>query len=203
MKAADKLSALRIILAPVFFIVYSLPAWIPGIFRFFAPGHDVSGLSQLWTIPVLWLIFIVAELTDMFDGMVARKRGETSDFGRLFDPFADTLVQLTFLLCFVIEGILPAFLYIIVIYREFAILFIRNLMLKKGITMGARMGGKIKTVAYISACALSLLALSLHVLGREDLAGLVKKASQAVFVIAVILAVVSFFDYYKVYRAES
>jgi CDP-diacylglycerol--glycerol-3-phosphate 3-phosphatidyltransferase len=198
MKAADKLSALRIILAPVFFIIYLLPRWYPaGILRHF-PGFAA------WSVPVLWLIFVVSALSDMFDGMVARKRNEVSDFGKLFDPFTDTLAQLTYFLCFVLDGIFPAILYLPVIYREFGILFLRNLMLRKGTAMGARMSGKIKTVAYISACALALLAASISRISPEGrLGSVVSTAAVAVFAVSVVLAVFSFVDYVKVYREKS
>jgi CDP-diacylglycerol--glycerol-3-phosphate 3-phosphatidyltransferase len=197
MKTADKLSALRIILAPVFFIIYFIPRWNPGgIVRLF-PGFAV------WSVPVLWLIFIVSALSDMFDGMVARKRNEVSDFGKLFDPFADTLAQLTYFLCFVVDGIFPAILYLPVIYREFGILFLRNLMLRKGTAMGARMSGKIKTVTYISACVLALLAVSISRISPESRLGpVVSTAALVVFAVSVVLAVVSFIDYVKVYRRE-
>ncbi|MDR0403628.1 MAG: CDP-diacylglycerol--glycerol-3-phosphate 3-phosphatidyltransferase [Treponema sp.] len=197
MKAADKLSALRIILAPVFFIIYFIPQWNPaGIAERF-PGMSV------WSVPVLWLIFAASAFSDMFDGMVARRRNEVSDFGKLFDPFTDTLAQLTYFLCFVLDGFFPALLYIVILYREFGILFLRNLMLKKGTAMGARVSGKIKTVAYISACALALLALGIR---RTKFAGgfeaLASTAALAVFVVSAALAVFSFVDYLSVYRRE-
>ena len=152
-------------------------------------------------MPVLWLIFIVSEITDLLDGMAARKLKETSDFGRLFDPFADTLMQITCFLCFVIDGIFPAILFLLVIYREFGILFIRNLMLKKGTTLGARMSGKIKTVSYIIAGGAALLAVSLQRLAIfEFLFPFFKTGAVIVFSISVIISIVSFIDYVLIYR---
>jgi CDP-diacylglycerol--glycerol-3-phosphate 3-phosphatidyltransferase len=189
MTLADKITTLRIILAPVFFVVYLLPS-----FSWFVGGSQ-------WTIPVLWALFIIAELTDMFDGMAARKRKEAGDFGKLYDPFADTLMQITLFLCFVIEGIFPAPLFLVVLYREFGIQFVRNLMLKKGIAMGARMGGKIKTVFYILAGAVALLALSVRRLGFEDpLFQHVKNGAFIIFSISVLFSLLSFADYVLVYR---
>ena len=136
----------------------------------------------------------------MLDGMVARKMKEVSDFGKLYDPFADTLTQLTYFLCFVIDGILPAVFFLIVLYREFGILFIRNLMLKRGITQGARIGGKIKTVLYIMAGGLALLASSVL---RLDLGGELFRwfalAAKVVFALSVLIAVFSFIDYLLIY----
>jgi CDP-diacylglycerol--glycerol-3-phosphate 3-phosphatidyltransferase len=190
MKLADKVTALRIILAPIFFVIYLLPHLFPSI-----------SLGSVWTVPVLWGLFIVSEITDMLDGMIARKRGEVSDFGKFFDPFADTLVQVTYFFCFVIDGILPSILFLAVLYREFSILFIRNLMLKKGVAMGARMGGKIKTVTYILAGAFALLASSAARLGlHNDFYRILTNISVVIFVISVIISFLSFLDYYSVYK---
>jgi CDP-diacylglycerol--glycerol-3-phosphate 3-phosphatidyltransferase len=190
MKLADKVTSLRLVLAPVFFIVYLLPRLIPSW----------PAAGGTWTVPVLWAIFVVSELTDMLDGLLARRRGETSDFGKLFDPFADTLTQLTYFLCFVIDGIFPAPLYLLVLYREYSILFVRNLMLKKGVAMGARITGKVKTVTYILAAALALLAASLTRLSLPGPLFGVTIAARAVFLLSVVLSVLSFMDYLSVYR---
>jgi len=183
------LTLFRIILAPVFLIIFFLP-------------KEYSG----WAIPVLWIIFVVSEITDYFDGLAARKLNITSDFGKLFDPFADTLVQITCFLCFIIDdlwgnNIFPVILFLLVIYREFGILFLRNLMLKKGVTLGARMPGKIKTVAYIIAVGAALLVVSIERLGfYENLLSYFKTGALVVFVISVVFAVISFFDYVIIYR---
>ena len=195
---ADKFTLLRIILAPVFFLVYFLPGFLPPLLPAYFTG------AAAWTVALLWIIAVFAEFTDMFDGMAARRLKQTSDFGRLFDPFADTIMQITAFLCFVIDGIFPALLFLVVLYREFGILFIRNLMLKKGIAMGARMGGKIKTIAYVTAGAIALLYSSLQRLGAaESLQPAVKIAAVAVFAVSVLFSVVSFFDYLSVYRASA
>jgi len=158
-------------------------------------------------IALLWIIAIAAELTDMFDGMAARHYNLTSDFGRLFDPFADTLMQITCFLCFVLDGILPSFLFLVMLFREFGILLIRNLMLKKGVTMGARISGKVKTVTYIIAGAIALLYASIIRLSALEflqpvvkIAYIVKISAIAVFCLSVLFSVLSFFDYLAVYR---
>jgi CDP-diacylglycerol--glycerol-3-phosphate 3-phosphatidyltransferase len=191
MTLADKVTASRLVLAPIFFIIYLLPVIAP---------FWVSAAPP-WTVPVLWTLFIIAELTDMIDGQVARRCKQASDFGKFFDPFADTLAQLTFFLCFVIDGILPVILYLIVLYREFCILFIRNLMLRKGIVMGARMGGKIKTVAYILAGIISLAASTARRLALDvSLFAILRTAGTIVFTLSVLMALISFADYVSVYR---
>ncbi|MCL2809868.1 MAG: CDP-diacylglycerol--glycerol-3-phosphate 3-phosphatidyltransferase [Treponema sp.] len=197
MNLANKLTLFRIILAPVFLVIFL-------VFREYA-----------WTIPVLWIIFIVSEVTDYFDGFVARKFNQTSDFGKLFDPFADTLVQITYFLCFIIDrlwgdSIFPVILFLLIIYREFGILFLRNLMLKKGITLGASIYGKIKTVAYIVAVGAALLVFSLerqihephtHTQAiTETMLPYFKTGSLVIFALSVLFSIISFFDYLSKYK---
>jgi len=202
MTLANKITASRLVLAPIFFVVYLLPRFFPQLFAVAHPSGDGTFLyiGAPWTVLVLWILFVGSEITDLLDGMVARKRGEESDSGKFFDPFADTLTQVTFFFCFVIDGILPPVLFLVVLYREFSVLFIRNLMLKKGVTMGARMGGKIKTVAYVSAGALALLASSVQRLGLDEFYRIFVTAATVVFALSVIIAVISFFDYVSVWR---
>jgi CDP-diacylglycerol--glycerol-3-phosphate 3-phosphatidyltransferase len=152
-------------------------------------------------VPALWALFIISEITDLLDGKVARKRGEVSDFGKLFDPFADVLVRVSYFLCFVLDGIFPAILLLLVLYREFSILFVRILMMKKGVAMGARKGGKIKAVAYMIAGAVALLASSAERLGLDGrFYSWFRVSAIIIFVISVVLALVSFADYIMVYR---
>jgi len=192
MNLADRMTLLRIILAPVFFIEYMLLKTFQ---------KELAGY-MVWLVALLWVIAIAAELTDMFDGMAARHYNQTSDFGKLFDPFADTLMQLTAFFCFVLDGILPFFLFLVVMYREFGILFVRNLMLRKGVAMGARTSGKIKTITYIAAGAIALLYASIIRLSALEflqpvvkIAYIFKIAAIAVFSLSVLFSVLSFLDY--------
>ncbi|MDR2631669.1 MAG: CDP-diacylglycerol--glycerol-3-phosphate 3-phosphatidyltransferase [Spirochaetaceae bacterium] len=197
MTLADKVTSLRLVLAPVFFVVYLLPGWLPSWSRVLTPA----------TVPVLWVLFIISEITDLVDGKIARARHEVSDFGKLFDPFADTLVRITYFFCFVLDGVLPAVLLAVVLYREFGIQFLRVLMMKKGIAMGARWGGKIKAVTYMSAGVLALLAVSAARLELDKAFSLpvslvfcFKLAAGLVFALSVLVAVLSFIDYVVLYQ---
>jgi CDP-diacylglycerol--glycerol-3-phosphate 3-phosphatidyltransferase len=99
--------------------------------------------------------------------------------------------------------LLPAAGLVIVLWREFSILFVRNLMLRKGVTMGARWGGKVKAFAYMVAGAFSLLASCVRRLGIVSdfpLYGLFRWVGIGIFLVSIVLAVTSFFDYVAVYR---
>jgi CDP-diacylglycerol--glycerol-3-phosphate 3-phosphatidyltransferase len=187
MNLADKLTASRIVLAPVFFLVY----FSTEVFPAFAAVR----------IPLLWVLFLGIEVTDMFDGMAARKEGKVTDFGKFFDPFADTFAWLTFFFCFVIGGILPPIVMLVIFYREFAILFLRNLMLRKGTTQGARKGGKIKAIFYLATGVFSLASLTAgYYQWGATLYAVCSIAAICMFIAAMVVSVISFIDYLGVYR---
>jgi CDP-diacylglycerol--glycerol-3-phosphate 3-phosphatidyltransferase len=193
MTLADKITSLRLFLAPVFFVVYLLPVFLP-----FSP---LTGGFLKWTVPVLWALFIASEVTDLIDGKIARQRNEVSDFGKLYDPFADVLVRITYFLCFVVTGVLPVILLLVVLYREFGILFLRILMMKRGIAMGARVGGKVKAVTYMLAGAVALLAVSFQRFGIDGkIYTWLRTAAVVIFLLSVLISVLSFADYLSVYR---
>jgi len=187
MNLADALTASRLVMAPVFFVVYM--------------GGSSMGLPPSASVAILWSLFILIEVSDLLDGMAARAFKTVSGFGKLFDPFADVFARLTYFVCFSFTGIMPLWLFLIIMYREFCQLFLRQLLAEKGVAMGARKGGKTKAVFYMIAGAASLVLWSARSLGIavEYQPGM----ATAVFVlycIAAILSVGSFLDYIIQFR---
>jgi CDP-diacylglycerol--glycerol-3-phosphate 3-phosphatidyltransferase len=183
MKLANAFTTSRIILAPFFFLIFFFPEWTGGGTRL--------------TVFVLVPLFIFMEYTDYLDGYYARKQNQVSDFGKLFDPFADVLANLTVWFSFVLAGYLPAVLFVIVLYREMGIMFLRMLASRKGVAIAARKGGKLKTVLYIVASGFSLavesaLRLGIH-LGHTE--SVLRMINTGLYLIAVIVSVASFIDY--------
>jgi len=187
MNLADKLTASRLVMAPIFFV----------IFMWGAP----LGLSPQAAVALLWILFALIELSDLLDGMAARAMKTVSAFGKLFDPFADVFARLTYFVCFAYAGIMPLWIFLIIIYREFSQLFLRQLMAEMGVAMGARKGGKTKAVFYMLAGAASLVLWSLAALnwlpGAHD--GL-RIAVLSLYGIAAALSVGSFIDYVIQFR---
>ncbi len=189
MKIADFFSALRIFMAPVFFVLFFIPVW--------------SGIEMPFLIVFLVPFFVFMQFTDFLDGYFARKRNEVSDFGKLFDPFADVIANVTVLLCFMLTGYLPAFLFLLILYREMGILFLRMLAMKQGIAMGARKGGKTKTVLYITASGFSLM---IELFRRLDVVfagtdSLLPTVNLVLYALAVLVSLGSFIDYLFHYRS--
>lgn len=184
MTKADKVTLSRIILAPLFFILYRYPIF-----------------PSLPTILLLWLLFSVIEISDFVDGKIARSSSEVSDFGKLFDPFADVFARITYFVCFAFSGIMPLWIFLIVLYREFGILFLRMMLSFKGIAMGARPGGKLKAALYMVSGMLSLLLVSFE---RLSLASPLVPATRTIvlvaFILAAFLSIASFIDYFIQFR---
>jgi len=184
MTTADKVTLSRIILAPLFFILYRYPLF-----------------DDLPTIILLWVLFFLIEASDLVDGQIARRSKEVSDFGKLFDPFADVLARVTYFVCFASDGIMPLWILLLILYREFGILFLRNLLSFRGIAMGARPGGKLKAGLYMVAGVLSLALVSLARLAfLPEVAAPLETLVLVAFILAALLSVGSFVDYFMQYR---
>ena len=187
MKPSNAFTLTRIIFAPVFFILYFIPIWT-GTF---------TKASLLIAIPLLCF----AEFTDYLDGHYARKHNEVSDFGKIFDPFADVILHMTTFACLMfsagnVNSYTPRFIFILIMYREMGQTFLRMVAAKKGIAIAARKGGKIKTVFYVVS---GFYALFLELLVRldcvPDFFGALKIVCICLFVISLILSYASFTDY--------
>ena len=142
------LTALRMLLVPVF-------GWV----LLSHPHND----SWRWMAA---LIFVIASITDIVDGKVARKYGLVTRFGKLWDPIADKTLTGMALVGLSIIGELPWWITIVILVREWGITLLRFLILKYGV-MAANRGGKLKTVTQSIAIVMYLLPLPswLHVVG--------------------------------------
>jgi CDP-diacylglycerol--glycerol-3-phosphate 3-phosphatidyltransferase len=151
MRIADKITLLRILLAPVLFLIFLIPL--------------MSGRGAAASVFVMVPLLIIAELTDFFDGYYARKYHETSDLGKLLDPFGDVILHFTLFICLTVSGAIHPLVLGLIFYREFSMNFIRLLAVEKGVAIGARKGGKFKTVFYILTISYFMLLESLSRLG--------------------------------------
>lgn len=147
MNVPNKLTVTRLILVPVFFIVFNLSRWF---------GDSLADLSTILVI----ILFVVTEATDILDGQIARRHNMVTDIGKVMDPFADTLSHLTYFVCLMMAGIMPEWAFVIIMWREFGILFVRMLMMKTGKAVPANIWGKAKTVLYAISSILGILLLA-------------------------------------------
>ena len=106
---------------------------------------------------VATVIFILAAITDMLDGKIARKYNLVTNFGKLMDPLADKLLVMSALICLAQIGDVPGWMVIIILGREFIITGMRQVAAAQGIVIAAGTTGKIKTITQMIAIPLLLL----------------------------------------------
>ena len=167
MNLPNKLTILRVIMIPFFVAFLMLENGANTTYRYIAAA-----------------LFIIASLTDLLDGKIARKYNLVTNFGKFMDPLADKLLVCSALICMIELGQLPAWMVIIIISREFIISGFRLVASDNGVVIAASYWGKFKTVFQMTAVILLILNL-------EPL----KLVADIVLWIAVALTVISLADY--------
>lgn len=173
------------------------------IFRIFLVPFLVVVLLTKFEGKEYWglAIFLLAAATDVLDGWLARRRGQVTSLGILLDPVADKLLISAALISLVElqrggEPIVPAWMVVVIVGREFAMTDLRSLAYKKGVKMAASVWGKFKMGSQV-------LAISLLILGEkgrpvEDATGfpgLIFYMGRAALWLVVSLAILSLVDY--------
>ena len=166
------LTVIRIILVPVYVVLLFM-------------GPEVFSWRLAATI-----VFLVAMLTDLADGFIARKYNLITDFGKLWDPIADKALTGAAFICLSILGELPWAFTVIILLREWGITWVRERLKKYGTVMAANKGGKAKTVT-------QTVALILFNLNLDFLPGPLQVLAWVLMWAALILTVVTGFDYLR------
>ena len=129
-------------------------------------------LVLLYSESATWLfvcvgVMVLAELTDMIDGMVARGLNQVSDVGKLLDPLCDSLYRSMIFLGFLALGIMPLWMVVIVVSRDIIVAYTRIIAGLKNIVMGARISGKIKAIFQGVGQIATVVLIALSVTGVE------------------------------------
>lgn len=165
MNLPNKLTMFRVVLIPVFIVIL------------------MSGLiAEPASRYIAVVIFCVASFTDYLDGHIARKYNLVTNFGKFMDPLADKLLVSAAMICMIELGMLPAWVVIIIISREFIITGFRLIAAEGGLVIAASWWGKIKTVTQMAMIILMLLGVN-------------KVIGTILVVLATIFTVVSGVDY--------
>lgn len=167
MNLPNKLTILRVIMIPFFVAFLMLENGANTTYRYIAAA-----------------LFIIASLTDLLDGKIARKYNLVTNFGKFMDPLADKLLVCSALICMIELGQLPAWMVIIIISREFIISGFRLVASDNGVVIAASYWGKFKTT--FQMIGVVLLILNIPALSM---------VTDIVIWIAVALTVISLVDY--------
>ena len=192
MNLPNKLTIFRIILVP---IMVAIP--------FFNIQTEILGIRVSYLI--MNLIFAIASYTDHLDGKIARKNNLVTTFGKFADPLADKILVLAAMLILVEDGNLPAWIPIIVLFREFVVSGYRLVAVEKGgEVIAASFWGKLKTVTQMIAIILMFININnTNIFGAFITGGLkgipliINILSTTLMTISVIATIFSGWDYIK------
>jgi len=189
MNPANTVTLSRMVLIPVFLVVMlaDWPAWIsaPPVVVAFRPWIAAA-------------VFTLLAATDGVDGYLARSRNEVTTFGKFIDPLADKLLVTAALLALVELDVLPAWVALVIVSREFIVSGLRMVASAEGMVIAASWYGKVKTVLQIVAIVMFIVKDStlLASLGGE-FATFVQIAAWTVMGAAVVMTLVSMVDYFR------
>lgn len=167
MNLPNKLTCLRVCLIP-FFVIFMLADF---------------GVWQKWAALV---VFVAASLTDALDGHIARSRNLITNFGKFMDPVADKLLVCSALICFVQTGVIPAWIVIIIVAREFIVSGFRLVASDQGIVLAAGIWGKLKTVCQMVMIIVLIMDIQL---------ALFQLLGQILIYASLLLTIISMVDY--------
>lgn len=149
MNLPNKITIFRILLVFVFMPCLFLKGLIPKI----------AGV----------IVFLVAALSDYFDGYIARKYDLVTDFGKIMDPVADKVLVLAAFIAFVELKLVPAWMVVIIILRELIVTSLRLVAIKREEIISASIGGKRKTVSQMFSILIILVFIMVKEAGAEHL----------------------------------
>lgn len=153
MTIANYLTLLRLLISPIFLIVY-----VYGV---------EWGISTINLPYILLLLFFLSEFTDAFDGYLARKYNQVTDLGKILDPMADSISRITTFLAFTQPPVsLPVLLPFVLLYRDSVVSTLRTICALRGFALSARISGKIKAIIQAGAALIILALMIPHAEGQ-------------------------------------
>ena len=191
MKLPNKLTIFRILLVPIMVIIPFL-----GLDKFYTSSY----ITLTWV--VVEAIFVIASITDKLDGHIARSRNQITTFGKFLDPIADKILVLAAMIMLVEAGRLPAWIPIIVLFREFVVSGYRLVAVENdGNVIATSVWGKLKTVTQMIALIIALVDLNSYgAFISGNLSGfplVLNICDSVIMTISVVATVFSGWDYVK------
>lgn len=149
---ANYLTFIRIFISPIFLLIYV--------------QHDAFYISSTLLPYVLLTLLICSEISDALDGFVARHFQQVTDFGKLFDPMADSIARISVFLTFTQPPVnIPLLLVFVFLYRDSVVSTLRTICALKGFALAARPSGKIKAVIQATVCIVIVILMIPHSMG--------------------------------------
>lgn len=153
MNLPNKITLGRIIISVIILIIMIFPFYNIGYTfpKYLVAGRVVLDLKYI----ICGILFIIASISDFFDGRIARKNNIVTDFGKVMDAIADKILVNGVLIIMAVDGIIPVIIPVVIITRDTIVDCIKMVAGSKGKVVAASIWGKIKTICMM--CGLSLL----------------------------------------------
>ena len=178
----------RVAICPLFLVIYLF--------------YKKMGISLVALPYILLSLTILMELTDLFDGFIARKTNQVTNLGKIIDPMADSIVRLSTLLIFT-KGLiqLPILLILLFVLKDFTISTLRTLYALNGHALASRISGKIKAVFLATSTILIILMIIPYSLGHMSLI-MLQTASLWIITITAAYTILSGIEYLYIHRND-
>jgi len=186
MTLANKLTLSRIIMTIIIIFLLLFPFYSVNIVF---PKYNVSGIIVDLKYILSGILFLVASITDLFDGIVARSRKEVTDTGKMLDAIADKVLVNSVLVIFASNGFISPIIAVIYIFRDEVVNALKMYAAKNGVVVAASTSGKIKTFAMLSGLTLMFFYnLPFELINI--------RVDEFLIYFATIMSIVSGFEYY-------
>lgn len=181
MSIANYFTIFRVFISPIFLLVYMYPSFF--------------GISATLLPYVLLILLGISELSDAFDGYLARRYNQVTDLGKILDPMADSIYRISVFLTFTLDPVhLPMLLVFAFLYRDSVVSTLRTLCALRGYALAARWSGKVKAVIQALAAFTVLVLMIPHSLGALS-TQMLQVWSLWVVAIAALYSLYSGYDY--------
>lgn len=181
MSIANYFTFIRIVISPIFLFIYL--------------EHTALGISAKMLPFILMGLLAISELSDAFDGYLARRYNQVTDLGKVLDPMADSIARISVFLTFTLDPVnLPMPIIFIFLYRDSVVSTLRTICALKGFALAARTSGKIKAVIQAVAALIVLLLMIPYAYGEISQSTL-HHAGTAIVGVAALYTIYSGVDY--------
>ena len=187
-KLPNRLTVFRLILSVVVIILFLFPYDMIG---YSFPKYLINGVAILDVkLVICAVLFVVASITDFFDGKIARKYNYVTNFGKLMDPIADKMLVNSLLIILAGEGYIATVIPVIVISRDIVVDGVRMLLTEQGEVLPAGKLGKFKT-------AFLMMGITLKLVGNLPFSLWNLPIADFLIITATVLSVISGIEYYR------
>lgn len=190
MNLPNKLTITRLVLSVIIVIVLCVPFYSFGI-DFLQDGPEIGGITLRWDYIIAGVLFIIASLTDFFDGYIARKRGLVTNTGKMLDAIADKVLVNSVLIILASKNEINAIIPVIIVVRDIIVNAIKMEAAGRGKVVAAIGSGKIKTASL-------MIGVVLIFFGNMPFELIPLNVAEFFLYFATVMSIVSMIQYYNI-----